>query len=242
MEPERQLFCVCASGEVVVGSRSGFLEETIDNSKDGPSRLGQLRAACAIENRIYATGMARRVYRRTAPGRWEAIDKGLFVPRSQRTDALGFDCIDGRGPDNLFAAGFGGEIWHYDGQIWVQQESPTNVARTTMRYGPDGFVYIAGLVGTLLRGRLGIWESIHQELTKDDFWGMTIFKGVPYFATNRAVYRLQGAYLEPVDFGSLGKITTGRLDCDSEVMWSVGSKHLAVTRDGKIWEAVPGPS
>ena len=31
-EPELQLFCVCATGEVIVGSRAGFQEEIIDPS------------------------------------------------------------------------------------------------------------------------------------------------------------------------------------------------------------------
>jgi hypothetical protein len=110
-----------------------------------------------------------------------------------------------------------------------------------MRCTENGLVYVAGLAGTIVRGRVGEWTSINQEVTEDDFWGSANFKGTPYFATSKAVYRLVEDDLQRVDFGPLGKITAGQLDCNSDVMWSVGSKHIAMTRDGQHWQSVAGP-
>jgi hypothetical protein len=242
IDPAPQLFNVCATGEVIVASRAGFVDEHVDRSDDGPSHLTPLRSACAIQNTVYVAGMARRVYRRAAPGRWEAIDEGVFIPRNLRTASAGFLCLGGFGPSDIYAAGYKGEIWHYDGSKWTKQESPTNVALTSLRCGPDGLVYIAGLGGVLVRGRDGSWAAITQTVTADDFWGAAIFRGIAYFATDRAVYRLVEGELELVDFGPIGSITTRYLDCDSEVMWSVGSKHLIATQDASRWEEITGPN
>jgi hypothetical protein len=111
-----------------------------------------------------------------------------------------------------------------------------------LRCGTDGFVYTAGLAGTLIRGRSGAWESLPQNVTRDDFWGAAVFKNTPYFATERALYRLQDGNLDRVDLRDLEGITTRYLDCNSDVMWSAGSKNLAATRDGRTWQAIAGPS
>ena len=241
-QPAPQMFSICAAGQVLVASRTGFENEMVDESAEGPSPLVPLRTAQAIGAQIHVAGMARRVYRRSGLGTWEPIDNGVFVPRNERREGIGFLCIDGAGLSDITAAGYKGEIWYYNGRGWTKQESPTNLALNTLRYREDGLVYIAGMAGTIIRGAVNAWEGIPQQVTEDDFWGSAIFKGIPYFASGRAIYRLIGNNLEKVNLEALGPITTGHLDCDSEVLWSAGAKHLASTRDGSTWEAISGPA
>jgi len=232
---------VGATGEVKLLLSKGTARETIDVSDDGPNPRVPLRVARSIAGQVYAAGMARRIYCRRGPGQWEAMDAGLRVPRTDRDRAVGLLSIDGWTANDLIAVGYKGEIWHYDGKSWTQQKSPTDVALTSIRCGPDGLAYVAGLSGTFLRGHHGQWDMMRQNTTQDDFWGLAILRGKPYVATDRALYDLRGDDLRPVDLKPLGTVTLRHLDCNTEVMWSVGDKHLAATEDGIHWRIVPGP-
>jgi len=46
--------------------------------------------------------------------------------------------------------------------------------------------------------------------------------------------------LERVKLAGPKPVTTAYLDCDNDVLWSVGSKHLVSTRDGEDWKIIPG--
>lgn len=219
----------------------GAATEQIDESEEGPSELVPLRSIRMIGSRVYAAGMARRVYRREVPGRWAAIDNGVYVPRGQRDRGVGFNAIDGVAEDAIFAVGYQGEIWRYDGANWQQIESPTNVALTTVRCLDRDRQFAAGLAGVLLRGANSNWEPIAQDVTDGDFWGMTVFQNQVYVAGYEGVFRIEGDGVVPIPLDLGPEFTTAYLDANDGVMWSVGQKHIAYTEDGIRWVEVPPP-
>jgi hypothetical protein len=240
--PALTLFSMSVGGEVTVDTLAGTTVEMVDESDEGPSELLQLRSIRLIGSRVYVAGLGRHVYRRVRPGQWEAIDQGVFVPRAQRTSPVGFEAIDGLKETAIYAVGYVGEIWFYDGRRWIQQDSPTNVALTCVRCLADDKVYVGGLGGTILRGSNGSWETIEQDETEEDFWGLTLFRGRVYLANYDGVFLLQDDTLERVEMGLGSKFTTAYLDADDQVMWSVGQKHLAMTSDGTTWKEIPKPN
>ncbi len=147
----------------------GTATEYVDTSDEGPSKLTHLKCIRSIGAHVYVAGLARRVYHRDAENTWTAIDRGVFVPRAQRRQAIGFNAIDGTNGHSLYAVGYKGEVWFYDGERWMQQESPTNVALTCVRCVSEEMTFAAGMAGTLLRGREGRWEIIDHEVTDKDF-------------------------------------------------------------------------
>jgi hypothetical protein len=240
--PTPALFSMGAEGEITINSAAGAVVESVDESDEGPSDLLQLRSIRRIGHSIYVAGLGRHVYRRNGPGVWQAIDEGVFVPRARRVDPVGFEAIDGLQENAIYAVGYLGEIWFYDGQSWIQQDSPTNVVLNCVRCRALDEVYIAGMAGTLLRGSNGVWEVIQQDETEDDFWGMTLFHDRIYVAAYDGIFAVDGDTLTRVDLGLGPKFTTAYLDAREGVMWSVGQKHLAETDDGVTWREIPKPN
>jgi hypothetical protein len=220
---------------------AGSATEYVDTSDEGPSQLVQLKCIRSIGGHVYVAGLARRVYRRDAENTWTAIDRGTFVPRSERRQAIGFNAIDGTSDESLYAVGYKGEIWFYDGKTWRQQESPTNVALTCVRCASREVTFVAGMAGTLLRGQDRRWEVVDQDVTKQDFWGMTLFAGKLYVANYEGLFVLESDIFSAVDMGLKRKLSTAYLDSNDGVMWSVGQKDMAYTNNGVTWTVVEPP-
>ncbi len=246
--PERLVLCMGINGEINLFTNpgaAGAATEQVDVSEEGPSELVHLKCIRLIGQHVYVAGMGRHVYKRVGANNWQAIDQGVFAPRGQRDRAIGFNAIDGTTESGIYAVGYQGEIWFYDGKTWAQQDSPTNVALTCARCLPDGNVYVGGMAGILLRGRAGQWESIVHDTTDEDFWGMAVFDGRVYLANYHGVFVLQGDVLTPVELGlrrDSVKLSTAYLDANDGVLWSVGQKDLAYTEDGVRWVEVPRPN
>jgi hypothetical protein len=234
--PEPSLLCLGLEGRIHIATPSGFIEEYIDNSNKGPASRGMLRDIRLIGDHIYVVGMDRQVYRRESLGKWFRIDHGMIIsPKSLKV--TGFNSIDGFNENNIYTAGWGGEIWMYNGQIWEQLPSPTNLRLQCIHCVNPNTVFVCGQIGILLKGYGDKWEIIEHGITKDPFWGMEWFQEKLWLATHDAVYCMdQNFNFNKVDFG-LGEepVSCGWLQANSEIMWSVGGKHLLSTTDGNIW-------
>lgn len=238
------VLCMGVGGEVNLFTspgRPGEGTEHVDATADGPSELVPLRSMRQIGRKVYVAGMARRVYRRDGSNRWTAIDGGVFAPRGKRERAVGFNAIDGRRGDSIYAVGYRGEIWSYDGRAWTQHDSPTNIALTCVRCMDDETAYAAGLAGVVLRGTNGRWEAVEHDATEDDFWGMAVFRDKLYLACYEGLFVLEGNGIVPVDMGISPQPTTAYLDANDRVVWSVGQRSLAYSEDGISWAEVEKP-
>lgn len=233
---------VGVGGHVVVARiPGGEAEEDVDTSARGPSYSKVLRCVKLVEGVPHVAGMARQVYRRGAGGAWSAMDSGVHQRRVPRQKATGFLDLDGSGLADIYAVGYKGEIWSFDGDSWTQHASPTNVALTQVLAASSGDVVAAGLAGTVIRGRGDRWRPVAEGQVEEDFWGLAEFRGRIYLASKRGLYRLDGDALTQVELGLGDEVTTSALHAADGILMSVGEKDIVRTHDGVRWEAMPRP-
>jgi hypothetical protein len=218
--------------------------DAIDSTDAGPSELVQMKAVRHIDNSLIAVGMARLAYKKTLPdGKWIKIDNGLFVPREQRTTAVGLNDVVSDGNGGLLAVGYKGEIWHMTSNgSWKQESSPTFEYLSSISKNPnkDEFT-IVGLKGVIIKGSLKVGWSLLETTQKVNFWSITYFKDTVFVASDSGLFKVDNDEVKEVDFGSSNSITTRFLDSCSDSIWSVGDNHIFSSQDGEEWIEIPNP-
>lgn len=234
--PEVNLFVIGVDGEVLHGSTKGFSEEVIDSSDEGPHSVGYLRDVRYIDGTCYAVGMGRMAYRREETGKWTRIDTGI---RSKKEELSGLNSVDGMSAVDIYAVGYLGEIWRYDGVSWHQLDSPTNVALHRVRCNrANNNIACCGAGGVVLIGAGNSVMAVDHDATEDNLYGLEIFNDKVYLASLTAVYLLENGSLVELDVGLGDGLTTGYLHAGDGVLWSVGANHLVYTHDGITWNQV----
>ncbi len=236
-EPDR-FWALGTEGQILVVGGGEIVEEApITDAHGDPARRGPLREIRAVCGRnLYAVGTVRQAYVRQGRDRWQCIDQ---TTRTAGTDLSNkcFESIDGFSDSEIYAVGWDGEIWQFDGQSWFQISSPTNLALYKVRCGGDGWAYACGQVGTLLRGRGKKWEAIEHSAAKEDFWGMEWFKGKLYLSTMHFVFELNGNDLERVDHGEDPPLTCYHLSAADGLLWSIGGRDV-LEFNGHQWSRI----
>jgi len=218
-------------GEVLLSGPSGTFDEQVGDAANVPAARGTIRTVREVSGLLFVAGMDRQVYRRDHRNVWRCIDQSM---RPENDQVIGFESIHGYSAEQLYAVGWEGEIWHYDGLRWHRVDSPTNHILTCVECASDGWVYACGRFGTLLRGREDRWEMIRHASTELDLWSVCFFKGTLFVSTMRGVFALKDNALEPVNFGADSPTTTYRLTCVSDLLWSIGAKDIFAF-DGAVW-------
>ena len=235
-KPKEQLVAIGEGGQVFVVGGGDQHDEEMATGPESPKKLGYMRSVRAIEGVAYAAGMMRQVYRRDAANSWSPIDKGMRASRDAKV--CGFEAIDGFTQKEIYAAGYKGEIWRYDGKKWKQIDSPTNLVLTNAICAGDDKVYACGQRGLLLRGRKDSWEIIDHDSTKQDLWGLAWYKDRLYLSSTKQVFTLEkGDVLERVRFGEDTPLTAYHLSAADGVLWSIGAKDV-MAYDGKSWSRI----
>jgi hypothetical protein len=223
------------AGRVFVKINDILSEEEIDSSPNGPEKNGDIRDLQAIGGFAYAAGMGRQVYRREKNGTWSRQDTGVLQPPS-KTEAFGFNSIHGITEDNIFAVGFGGEIWQRLNGKWKKITSPTNLILNCVVMKDEKTVYSCGQMGILLKGSGQNWKVIDHGITKDQFWSMAVFNDELYLATEFQIYKLINEdELIPIETGIKKSRSFGHLHSNDGVLLSTGTKLVCFTEDGKKW-------
>ena len=237
-KPIRQLRATGPAGLVSINTREGAIEEVIDSSDNGPRRRGDIRDLRLIGEHVYVTGMSRQVYRREGQDDWARRDDGV-VQAPGKLNVSGFNAIDGLSETDIYAVGFGGEIWRCQENQWHQVDSPTNLILHRVRVINTDIAYASGQEGVLLRGKGDIWEPIFHDSVSDDLWGMEWYRGNLYVACDSGIFVLtKDDDLKQVDIGLTGKETFRHLHQNDGVMWSFGPKHILWTEDGSLWHDI----
>ncbi|MGV3624285.1 MAG: hypothetical protein ACO1OB_25930 [Archangium sp.] len=122
---------------------------------------GVLRQVNAIGDRIFACGMNRVVLERTGVGAWKSVG-----PVVDEAGIVGFEAVAGFDENELYAAGWNGELWWRDAGTWRRVESGTTVNLKSLTCA-DGFVYAVGDEGVLLQGRRDSWTKFASGTTED---------------------------------------------------------------------------
>jgi len=120
------------------------------------------RVKC-VNDYTYSVGSDRTIYKRTDIGKWEIFAE-LSEERHKNFDIAdyGFKDMDAFSETDMYAVGGRGDVWHFDGKIWVQQGFPSNKRLGTVTCAGDGYVYVSGEGGTIWRGRKSTWERIYK--------------------------------------------------------------------------------
>lgn len=233
-QPLEQLVAVGEWGEVLCLGSGDVHDEHVSGGKGGPVGRGPMRGVRRIGDSIYAVGMDRQAYRRRAPNDW--VDIGPKRAGKSK-DVTGFEAVDGFSEKEIYAVGWEGEIWKYDGKKWQSVNSPTNFVLVDVCCASDGSVYACGRLGTLIKGRGASWSVVDLGDFKEDIWSLASFQGRLYLATMYGVYTLEATGVEPVDMGSDQPESAYRLSAEDGVLWSIGAKDV-MAFDGKTWTRI----
>lgn len=224
--PEERLVFVGESGEVCVYSGGKAEREEI---KPRP-RL--IRRAREIGGIVYACGMLRQVFMRKDKDNWNDIS----AKKPAREEKVGFEDICGFGEKEIYAVGWGGEVWEFDGKSWKGRGCLTNMILASATCAEDE-VYVVGQQGVILRGRHDSWSIL--DVGKDlsvDIWDVCYFMDKVYFSTFTGIFFLEEGELHPVDFG-FDVSSCYRLTQADGVLWSIGPSDV-LSFDGNRWSKI----
>ena len=230
--PEYGIVKVAAHGEYSVETARGVTAGNIfkrSQPKSKEPRYGTFWSVSEIGGKAYAVGHHGMIYRLDEPSIWTRADDGL--PNSFGATAIaGFDASD------MYAVGYKGELWHFNGKKWKKHDLPTNSHLHSVLCAEDGNVYAAGRNGVLLSGRNDKWRVLSSP-TKDTLWDTEWYEGKLYVSTTSGVFWLTKGDLELLDFGEDTPKTCYHLSAAKDVMWSIGEKDI-MSFDGKKWTRI----
>ncbi len=119
-----------------------------------------LRHVQSIANSTYCVDNMGGIFQLDEPNnKWLRIFPGDL--KSADGGQPMFNAITGFASDDLYAVGFGGQIWHFDGQSWSQKSSPTTYILTNATVMKD-LVVICGVGGVLVQGRDDSFEALKE--------------------------------------------------------------------------------
>ena len=140
IKPTYHLIALGQDGSVIISHPDGPKQEFIDTTGNGPAGRGPLLDLRRIANHAYAVGMSRQVYRREHSGLWTRQDAGV-VQELGEMEVVGFYSIDGIDENDVYAVGFGGEIWRREKGHWQKIDSPTDGVLHQVRVISDNLIY-----------------------------------------------------------------------------------------------------
>ena len=236
MHPLEQVIFLGETGQITCIGSGDIHDEQVGSDKSSPADRGPMRGIRTIGEQVYAVGMNRQVYRRNIVGGWSCIDDGARPPKNSDI-VVGFEATDGFDEKEIYSVGWDGEIWQYDGKIWSNKISPTNLILVDVCCAGDGTVYACGRVGTLIKGRRDKWESIDQPSFTDDIWNLVWFRDKLYLSTFDCIYTYEDDSLIKVNFGNDPPETCFHLSVRDGVLCSIGAKDVMIY-DGKTWSRI----
>jgi len=223
----RDLIAVGEDGDVVVISQSGMVSEDVITVNGMPP--GVLARGTIVDGQVVMVGMGGRVCRREPTGAWVAMEDGL---PSEPDDLTGFWGIAGDSLSSLYAVGFDGAAWKYDGSRWHEMPQPTEDILTAVCVADDRSVYAVGREGEMYRAVNDEWQALETECY-EDLWSVTCFQGEIYAASLYHLYKLNPAgALEAID--PLGCPCYGPFSACPQALWTVGQKAV-LSYDRKEW-------
>lgn len=248
MAPLPHLVAVSDDGHVyALGSLLNGMESSIPGHRDGPLR-GVVRDLISIGGQVHVIQGNRGLCKRTGLNEWESICATLPVPRVwQERDAAGFNCAAGVSPESIYAGGDHGDLWHYDGTHWTQQELPINLDQglaggyniVAMCCVDAGSVYVACRNGTLFLGHGKTWRTLSGLSTGTigpTIKRMVACQGRVWATSAGALWAVDPHGLAPIDLPEY--IEAGEfLAANDNVLLMAGRKHAAYF-DGVRWQKI----
>lgn len=237
-KPVSTVAIVGRDGRVLIGTSNGFNEETIEDRGVGPAKRGPLRQVRTIEDVLFTVGMGRQIYRRTELNRWVRMEAGLPDSRP-KGKVVGFNAICGSSLSNIYAVGWGGEIWRYNGVEWSSIESPTNLAFFDLVYDGTHRFYACGQAGVLLAGSEGRWQTVEYDGPRLEFRSLAWYRGKLYLADGTSLHSMEGNSLRRVNLEADADVPSNHLHAKDDLLLSTSGLEAFVTGDGESWSRLP---
>ncbi|WP_416139993.1 hypothetical protein ACM26W_06350 [Halomonas sp. HK25] len=235
--PDYAFIAIAESGREVDIGNNTLRQEVVALGEHSPTSNGPLTAVRAIaDGHVFCVGTARQAYRKTGSSSWVRVDQSCKPKDPESRSTTAFLSVDGFSAEEVYAVGWDGEIWRFDGSVWHQMDSPTNAALHGVHCAPNGMVYICGKCGTLLKGRESVWDILGQSDTEEDLRSVCMFEGVLYVCSTNLVYRWRDEELEVVKMASPVS-SAGRLTATDQRMLSIGLKDVTIF-DGQDWHQI----
>jgi hypothetical protein len=195
-----------------------------------------LRGLSAVDDSIYAFGMGRVVLRRNSTDDWTGIGPG--TTEADKGEVVGFEDMCGFSSDEIYAVGWGGEIWVRTEGQWSQKDSPTSGNLNAVHCADDGNVYIVGDKGVMIRGRGDDWEIVATE-RKENLTDVVLHNETLFVSTDFHILKMGEDGLEPeTEFtDDLMPATCHSLYVAQDGLVSMGTKDLTRLVDGS-WERI----
>jgi hypothetical protein len=195
-----------------------------------PAKDGIVRSVRDISGWAYAVGFGGLVAKRTGASQWGRVDDGL--PASVRLEA-----IHGFSESDMYAVGWDGAVWHFDGRAWSACAVPTNAILSCVCCAGDDFVYVAGQNGVILRGRASTWTVLTNEVATSHIWDLEWFSQKIYLSTYVGLHEVVGDKVVQLDLGDAQPESAYHLSTADGVMWSVGENDV-VALEGSSWRTI----
>jgi hypothetical protein len=226
-----QAVAVGVNGECCVVNPEGqFTKEFVTQSARNPRNTGHIRAATQLGSEVIAVGMQRQVYRRAANGTWSDMMRGLPVGDGT---VSGFECVLAIARDEIYAAGWDGELWRFDGARWRRIDSLTDRVISSLCLGADGQARGCAQGGVLIEGRGDVWRTIRQPDINEDLWSIAASGESCVVSALRNLYRWDARGVERIGRDETGARSFGLLRADGDLLWAFGRKDLLSLVDGR---------
>ncbi len=245
--PKEQFVGVSSAGSVyVLGSGEAGLEEDLQaylskklrdsNSPDSAYLLrGSVVRLRTIGGRLYACGSNRTVIERVGKDVW---NYHVSLPaKTDHLDACGFQDIDGFSPEDMYAAGGNGDVWHFDGRQWRQVPFPSEMRLSNVCCAPDGMVYIGAGSGTVFKGRADQWTMLEPGYLARPLQDMVWHRGALWCTNEDGLWTITDGELKFADVAPEVRVCCGHLSVGDGVMLLAG-EYGAALHDGQQWERI----
>jgi hypothetical protein len=225
----------CITGVAVHGDAGDDMWPEIPRSERGPLDTGP-KGMSTIDGKLYVCGGWRHVCYLDDKQKWVSIRENLpDPPNPKKASRFGFSAIAGFSAKDIYAVGGEGDIWRYDGKIWRQCPSPTNMQMESVCCAGDGQVYIGLQSGGLMRGREDEWEVIHEDRMTVPFKDIVWYQDRLWCTSEYGLWTLDGkGKLVDADVPTEVRACAGNLSTADGVMLIAGY-HGAAIHDGKAW-------
>ncbi|MEY0596034.1 hypothetical protein AB7309_22380 [Providencia manganoxydans] len=216
-----------------MGSGTGWkLEKIMEGGFANPQNIK------CIDGYAYYVGSSRKIYKRVDIGKWERIQNG--IPGGKTNSDMGFRDLDGFSEQDMYAVGGEGDVWHYNGEMWIPCGFPSNEQLSAVLCAPDGYVYIGGEGGSLWRGREFQWEKLYHGGSTILLNQLRWFEGKVWACDD---YRLQcwdgNDMVRPMD-GDKNVIASGHMDVRDGILVVADSYNVDLY-DGTSWHKIVRP-
>ena len=217
--------------------------------EDWSADYGYLNRVREIGTHLYACGDQRQVYRRDDMGNWVHFDQNILIPAAATIDELNTinaDLMDiaGLSEDSIYAVGYGGEVFYYDGTAWRKIESGLDEQLLRIKILSEDAVYIIGANGSLLAGnyRDG-FRNLSSVEDNQRFTGIEIFHNTIFLASNIGMFTYDEHTKRIAPYKTTLQpdlVDCHLLEAKDGVLWSIGFKDLAYF-DGFTWTRIDHP-